>query len=375
MKLSCTAVRSAGFASRKFVLALLSAGFIHGPLPAAPSDSFRRAIPVLSLTVGMLFLAKTGWAQTRANAAPVVFAVPGSRGVRAHDPSTIVKCKNEYWIFYTGRGVPSYHSPDLITWEPGPPVFANAPDWTAQTVPSNRWMHYWAPDVIHLGDRYLLYYSVSSFGKNRSAIGLATSPTLDPGDPQFHWADQGIVVQSTNADNFNAIDPAVCRDADGQLWLAFGSFWGGIKLVQLDPDTGKRPATNSTLYSLAFNDSIEAAYLHRHDNFYYLFVNWGRCCQGTNSTYEIRVGRSKKITGPYLDPSGVDLMTEGGAPFLSTTGPFIGPGHAGIVTEGGRDWLSCHFYDGTRHGLPTLALLPLHWKTNGWPEVNLPLTK
>jgi arabinan endo-1,5-alpha-L-arabinosidase len=330
---------------------------------------------MLGLAAGMLFHTKTGWTQVQTNAAPGAIAIPGSRVVRAHDPSTIVKCSNEYWVFHTGRGVPSYHSRDWMTWEPGPLVFTNAPGWTAQAVPANRWMHYWAPDVIHLGGRYLLYYSVSSFGKNQSAIGLATNPTLDPGDPQFHWTDQGIVVQSTNTDNFNAIDPAVTRDADGRLWLAFGSFWSGIKLIQLDSDTGRRLAGNSTMYSLAFNGSIEAAFIHRHDGYYYLFVNWGRCCVGTNSTYEIRVGRSKKITGPYLDRDGVDLMNNGGTPFLSTTGPFIGPGHAGIVAAGGGDWLSCHFYDGTRRGMPTLALLPLRWHTNGWPEVDRSLAR
>ena len=301
-------------------------------------------------------------------AQPEIF---GSRGVRAHDPSTIVKCKDEYWVFYTGRGIPSCHSRDLAVWESGPPVFTNAPAWTAEAVPANRWMHYWAPDVIRLGDHYLLYYSVSSFGKNRSAIGLATNPTLDPADPQFHWTDRGIVVQSTPTDTFNTIDPAIKQDADGHLWLAFGSFWSGIKLIQLDPESGRRIATNSPLYSLAHNDEIEAAYIHYHAGFYYLFVNWGQCCRGTNSTYEIRMGRSQKITGPYLDQHGEDMLNGGGTPFLSTSGQFIGPGHAGIISKDGIDWLSCHFYDGTRHGQPTLAILPLRWNTNGWPEVNL----
>ncbi|MGH7988791.1 MAG: family 43 glycosylhydrolase, partial [Limisphaerales bacterium] len=118
----------------------------------------------------------------------------GSRGIYVHDPSTIVKCKDEFWIFYTGRGVPSYHSKDLIKWERGPAVFTNAPIWVAQTIPQNRWMYYWAPDIIHLGNRYLLYYAVSVFGRNTSAIGLATNPTLDPNDPKFHWTDQGIVI-------------------------------------------------------------------------------------------------------------------------------------------------------------------------------------
>ena len=333
-------------------------------------DSFRRAIAALWLTAGMVFQAQTGWAQAQAGANTNELAMLGSRDVRVHDPSAIVKCHDEYWVFYTGRGIPSYHSKDMIKWEHGPSVFTNAPAWTAQAVPRNHWIYYWAPDIIHPGDRYLLYYAVSSFGRNDSAIGLATNPTLDPDDPRFKWTDQGIVVQSRQKDDFNAIDPAASVDAQGHLWLAFGSFWSGIKLIQLDPRTGKRIATNSPMYSLAFNDSIEASYIYRHDNFYYLFVNWGLCCRGTNSTYEIRVGRSPNITGPYLDKDGAGLMTGGGSPFLSSRGPFIGPGQSGIYSENRNDWFSCHFYDGQRHGLSVLAILPLGWGTNGWPEIN-----
>ena len=329
----------------------------------------KSAIRVPLLMTG-IFLSLTVRAQTQSNAAPAAPMIPGNRDVRVHDPSAILKCNDEYWIFYTGRGIPSYHSRDMLKWEHGPSVFTNAPAWVAQTVPRNRWMYYWAPDVIHLGDRYLLYYAVSSFGRNDSAIGLATNPTLDPADPNYKWSDQGIVIQSNSRDNFNTIDPAACLDAQGRLWLAFGSFWSGIKLIQLDPQTGKRIATNSTIYSLAFNDAIEASYLHRHDDYYYLFVNWGLCCRGTNSTYEIRVGRSRQITGPYLDKDGVDLVTGGGTSFLNTSGPFIGPGQAGIYSENGTDWLSCHFYDGEQRGLSKLAILPLDWTTNGWPEID-----
>jgi arabinan endo-1,5-alpha-L-arabinosidase len=293
------------------------------------------------------------------------------RRVHAHDPSTIVKCGDEFWVFYTGRGVPCYHSKDLKTWEPGPRVFSKAPAWTAQAVPSHTSNYFWAPDIIHLGDRFLLYYAVSIFGKNVSAIGLATNPTLDPKDPEFHWTDFGPVIQSAETNDFNAIDPAVCRDADGKLWLAFGSFWSGIKLIGLDPQTGRRIAPDSPVYSLAHNDSIEAAYIYPHANFYYLFVNWGLCCRGTNSTYEIRVGRAQKITGPYLDESGTDMLTDGGSPFLKTSGAFIGPGHAGIISDNGADWFSCHFYDGTRGGRSTLAVLPLRWDANGWPEISV----
>ena len=316
---------------------------------------------------------------------------PSLRDGRIHDPSTIVKCRDEYWHFATGMGISSRHSKDLVNWTNGPRVFTDAPAWTTDAAPGNRG-YFWAPDVIFLTNRpaatarqrgeYLLYYSVSTFGKNTSAIGLATNPTLDPSDPNHAWTDRGIVIQSSRRDNFNAIDPAVTRDADGNLWLAFGSFWSGIKLVQLDPATGKRKriplspsdgergtsASDSPMYSLAHNDSIEAAFIHCHQNHYYLFVNWGICCRGTNSTYELRVGRGEKITGPYLDRDGKDLLIGGGTKFLGSEGAFIGPGHAGIVSVGGTNWFSCHFYDGTRRGLATLAFRPLRWKADGWPE-------
>lgn len=303
-------------------------------------------------------------------AAAARLAQLGSRGVRVHDPSTIVKCKDEYWVFFTGRGVRSYHSKDLVKWEPGPPVFTNALPWVAEAVPLNRsGLNFWAPDIIHLGDRYLLYFSVSSFGKNTSAIGLATNPTLDPNDPKYQWTDKGIVVRSSDREDFNTIDPAVTLDADGKLWLAFGSFWGGIKMIQLDPATGKRIAPDSPIYSLAHYASIEAPFIYHHEGYYYLFVNWGMCCRGANSTYNIRVGRSQKITGPYLDKDGKDLLVGGGSLLAETDGPFIGPGHAGILKEDDKYWLSMHFYDGTQRGASMLAIRPLHWSADGWPTL------
>jgi arabinan endo-1,5-alpha-L-arabinosidase len=274
-------------------------------------------------------------------------------------------------VFYTGRGVPSYHSKDLLHWEPGPRVFTSSPAWVSAAVPGNRNQYFWAPDVIHLKGRYLLYYSVSTFGKNTSAIGLASNSTLDPSEPDYQWHDEGMVIQSHATNDFNAIDPSVAQDGRGGLWLAFGSFWSGIKLVQLDPATGKRISAESPIYSLACHESIEAACIYHYDGHYYLFVNWGRCCRGVDSTYNIRIGRSEEITGPYLDTEGKDLLNGGSTLVLETSGPFIGPGHAGILSEGGTNWFSCHFYDGTRQGTPTLAVMPLFWTTNGWPEVNL----
>jgi arabinan endo-1,5-alpha-L-arabinosidase len=291
------------------------------------------------------------------------------RGITTRDPSDIVKCKDDYWVFYTGRGVPSYHSKDLVSWQRGPAVFKTAPEWIASVVPANRHLQYWAPDIMRLGGRYLLYYAVSSFGKMTSAIGLATNPTLDPQDPAYHWTDRGWVVRSREGDGFNAIDPCVFHDDDGSLWLTFGSYWSGIKLIQLDPQTGKRIAPDAKMYSLAYNDSIEASCLCKHQGEYYLFVNWGSCCQGPRSTYNIRIGRSKAISGPYLDKAGVPMLQRGGSLFLATTnGPLIGPGHAGMLNADGRSWFTSDFEgDLRRDGKATLAIMPLRWNPDGWP--------
>ncbi len=212
-----------------------------------------------------------------------------------------------------------------------------------------------------------MYYSVSTWGKNTSAIGLAANPTLNPDASNYAWTDKGIVFQSRREDVYNAIDPAIFKDADGRLWLAFGSFWTGIKLIQMDPLTGKRLTSDSQIYSLAWHSSIEAPALHRRGKYYYLFVNWGLCCRGVNSTYEIRVGRSEQITGPYLDKENKDMMSDGGSLLLGSVGDRVGPGHASIFSENGSDWLSYHFYDRTRNGRSAMGVNKLSWTPDNWP--------
>jgi arabinan endo-1,5-alpha-L-arabinosidase len=291
-----------------------------------------------------------------------------TRGTTVHDPSTIVKCDDEYWLFSTGRGIHSRRSRDLLKWEQGPRVFAAPPAWTTNVVPGFRG-HFWAPDVIRVGQRFLLYYSVSTWGKNTSAIGLATNPTLNPADPDYAWTDEGPVIQSVASDDFNAIDPGAVQAADGTLWLSFGSFWSGIMLIQLDGASGKRIEGDETIHALAHQDAIEAPCIWRHEDSYYLFVNWGLCCRGTNSTYNIRVGRSATITGPYLDHEGKDLMLAGGGLLIESEGARIGPGHASIYTESGTNWMGYHFYDGERAGAATLGIRTLDLDAERWPVV------
>ena len=296
----------------------------------------------------------------------------GSLGI--HDPSTVVPCNGRYYVFGTHGGIYSKSSADKQFWVAGPSVFTSAPAWTTNYSGTNSLTasldSFWAPDVIYFNGLYHLYYAISTFGSQKSAIGLATSPTLDPADPGYAWTDQGPVMTSTGGSLYNCIDPSVTFDASGNLWMSFGSYWNGIYLVKLDPATGLLNAS-PTLTHLAINtasgDPIEASYLYYHGGYYYLFVNWGQCCAGVNSTYNIRVGRSPAITGPYLDRNNASMLSGGGTLFLKTTGKYIGPGQTGILDENGTDSFSYHYYDANVNGAPTLDFEPLYWTPDGWP--------
>jgi hypothetical protein len=309
------------------------------------------------------------------SAAPLPsLAVPSLRGsIGIHDPSTIIKCKDRYYIFGTGQGIISKSSSDKIFWTRGPKVFAAAPSWTTNLVPGFTGT-FWAPDVLYLNGRYCLYYSVSTWGSQVSAIGLATNPTLDPADSAYRWTDQGPVIQSGVGSAYNTIDPSVMLDANGDVWMSFGSYWNGIYLVQLNSLTGGRIAPSSPTYRLAANSLIEASCLCQRGTYYYLFVNWGSCCSGVNSTYNVRVGRSTNVFGPYLDRNGVNLVNAGGTLFLEGTGKFTGPGHVGILSEGNQQWFSYHYYDAGAYapwyhayGVADFDLEPLSWTSDNWP--------
>jgi len=292
----------------------------------------------------------------------------GGKTPRFHDPSTPILQDGTWHVFSTGNGISTRSSADLKTWVEGPPVFKDLPAWHREVVSDHKG-YLWAPDIIRQGDRYLLYYSVSGWGKNTSAIGLASSPTLDSKDPDYQWKDEGIVIRSGKDDPYNAIDPQLFKDTDKSLWMVFGSFWTGIQLIELDAKTGLRHPEHQKVHQLAWHESIEAPALFKHGGFYYLFVNWGLCCRGTDSTYEIRIGRSKKITGPYLDADGNELVTGDGTLFMKTEGDRIGPGHASFLQEKDGTHLFFHYYDGKRRGIPTLGDMRLRWNDKGWPEI------
>ena len=313
---------------------------------------------------------------------------PAPDPARVHDPA-IIKEGDTYYLFSTGRGISMRRSPDLVNWEMLPPVFADLPEmlpsWAAAEVPGVRSI--WAPDVSFFNGLYHLYYSLSTFGSNRSAIGLATNRTLDPDSPEYSWEDRGKVVESfPGVSTHNAIDPNVIIDEEGQPWLNWGSFWGGVKMRKLDPATGLASAEDSTIHSLAARisteategnnrpRSVEAPFIVKRGEYYYLFLSFDRCCAGVRSTYNIRVGRSEAVTGPYLDEHGVRMTRGGGTLVLAGAGRVRGPGHNSILVEGDQYYLVHHYYDADDNGRSRLQIRPLIGKEDGWPVADEPLS-
>jgi len=300
--------------------------------------------------------------------------------VEVHDPVMAME-GDTYYVFSTGPGITIYASPDREHWRWIGRVFDGEPVWARDTIPGFTG-HLWAPDVFEKDGRYYLYYSVSAFGKNTSAIGVAVNETLDPESPDYRWVDQGMVLQSVpNRDQWNAIDPAVTEDENGVDWLSFGSFWNGIKLVRLDPSL-VRLAEPQEWYSLARRErdpstpdtsagagAIEAPFIFRKNGYYYLFVSFDKCCRGMDSTYKIMVGRSKDVTGPYVDKDGKSMLEGGGSLVLQGDKDWVALGHNGAYTFGGQDWLVFHAYETADNAKQKLRILPISWR-DGWPVVD-----
>jgi arabinan endo-1,5-alpha-L-arabinosidase len=301
--------------------------------------------------------------------AAVTFALPAPAldgQILIHDPSTVIEEAGRYYTYGTGNGIPVLESEDGWTWrrsgslmsavpggKPGPEVLARGGNNT------------WAPDLIHIGGQYFLYYSAPGT-QPKSAIGLLVGRTLDPRSPDYRWEDRGPVVWSDGIEDSNAIDPGLLLDADGRLWMVYGSYFGYIRLVELDPKTGQRRHPDRKAVNVAINS--EAAVLIQRDGWYYLLVTHGSCCQGANSTYNIRMGRSRKVTGPYLDNMGVDMIEGGGKLFAGSRGRHVGPGHFGRLDLGqGVEKFSLHYEaDLDRGNVSVLDIRPLLWR-DGWP--------
>lgn len=297
-----------------------------------------------------------------------------------HDPSAI-RAGDTYYLFTTsppkkgGGAIDIRVSKDLVNWKSAGTVFPDIPDWAKKKVSGAQGI--WAPDISYVNGRYRLYYAVSTFGSNRSVIGLVTNATLDPFSPDYAWHDEGEVIESGRSDDYNAIDPNFVIDLQDEQWLAFGSFWSGIKLVRLDPATGKPVPGDTTIRALAersrleYSGAIEAPYIIQHGGYYYLFASFDFCCRGADSTYYTVVGRSKEITGPYVDRNGKSMLNGGGFLVLHAqldpTHRWRGPGGESILRDGDTDYIVYHAYDAKNHGIPTLRIQRLGWSDDGWP--------
>lgn len=275
------------------------------------------------------------------------FALDGQ--LLIHDPSTVIQCDGKYYTF--GTGGTTLVSDDGWTWRRG-------------VTPSRRGM---APDAIQIGDRYYLYIAKNIGAQPRADINMIWSKTLDPGSPVYKWEEGDVVASSEGVEDCNAIDPGLFLDPnDGRLWMVYGSYFGYIRLVELDPKTGKRLTSNDQPLNIAIN--CEASDLIYHDGWYYLLATHGSCCRGADSGYNIRVGRAKSVFGPFVDNMGVYMLQGGGRLFLGSSGRVIGPGHFGLLDLGdGVQKFSCHYEaDLDRGGASVLDIRPLLWK-DGWP--------
>lgn len=268
-----------------------------------------------------------------------------------HDPSTIAECDGKYYTFGTGGG--GLISDDGWSWHGG----AERPGGGA------------APDVMKIGDRYLIIYGATGGGLgggHNGRILTMWNKTLDPKSPNFKFTKAIEVAASDGMEDNDAIDPSLLLDpTTGRLWASYGTYFGTIRLIELDPNTGERVKGNVE-QDIAID--CEATDLLYRDGWYYLLGTHGTCCDGVNSTYNIVVGRSKSVTGPYIDNVGRDMYHGGGKMVIAAGDRVCGPGHFGrTIIDEGIEIMSCHYEaDFDRSGRSVLGIRPLLWK-NGWP--------
>jgi arabinan endo-1,5-alpha-L-arabinosidase len=296
---------------------------------------------------------------------PSLVALDGQPGL--HDPSTVIVQDGRYYVYATGAGLPFSVSDDGWTWRRGGTVMEKVPGGRpGPDVIARGGNNTWAPDIIRSGDKYFLYYSAPGT-QPKAAIGLLVGTTLDPGSPDYKWEDGGPIVWSDGVEDSNAIDPGVLRDpTNGSLWLTYGSYFGYIRLVELDPKSGKRLYPDRKPVNIAINS--EASIMIFRDGWYYLLVTHDSCCAGANSSYNIRMGRARKVTGPFVDNMGIDMLQGGGKLFAASSGRHVGPGHFGLLDLGdGVQKFSLHYEaDLDRGGVSVLDIRPLLWR-DGWP--------
>ncbi|MCB9497504.1 MAG: family 43 glycosylhydrolase [Fibrobacteria bacterium] len=289
----------------------------------------------------------------------------------AHDPTVVRDDRGVFTLLSTNNLLSVWQSSDMATWSPQGKLLKSVPSWMLSAYPGIE--DIWAPHVSRMGGRYWVYYCGSVFGKNTSLIGALSTPTLDVGSPAYQWTDAGEVWRSRSGDDYNAIDPEILVEPSGKAWMSMGSFWQGLRMISIDPATGKQ-SSDKTLYKIASRGggAIEGPSTIQHGPWTYLFAPFDKCCSGVNSTYRTMYGRSSKANGPFLDESGKDMAAGGGTQILSSYGRYVGPGGGSPFHDGRRDWFAHHYYDRNRNGAAHLQIREIVYGDDGWLDLGQP---
>jgi arabinan endo-1,5-alpha-L-arabinosidase len=289
--------------------------------------------------------------------------------LNVHDP-VMIKQGSTYYVFATGKGIAVKTSADRINWKNAGRVFDSIalPAWRKNDIPEQDGS-LWAPDIHYSNGKYHLYYSVSAWMNFNSSIGYATNSTLDKNDPAYKWVDEGQVISYKNGgDGVNVIDPNIFIDKDRKKYLIYGSYKAGLRLVELDAATGKLkndpPKITTVTTSLG-----EGEFIIKDREYYYLFVSRGRCCAGINSTYQMVMGRSKNVLGPYLNKEGESFVDNKYSLFLAGDSTEPGRGHNGFFTEHDTTFIVYHAYTRSQNGASLLNIKQLYTDEKGWPTI------
>ncbi|KAI5861993.1 glycoside hydrolase family 43 protein [Durotheca rogersii] len=292
--------------------------------------------------------------------------------VNAHDPSVIRRSDGTYFRFSTGGKIAVHTAPDIM----GPWTYKGAVLPSGSSIDLDGNQDLWAPEVALVGSAYYLYYSVSTFGVQNSAIGVATSSTMDVGS----WKDLGSTgIRSSPGKPYNAIDPSLII-ADGTYLLTFGSFWKDIHQVPLK-NPPKTVASGASAYQLAYDPATtaeEGACVFKRGSYYYLFYSKGQCCgydanrPPAGGEYKILVCRSTSATGGFVDARGNACSSGGGTVVLESHGYVYGPGGQGVYDDPNYGPILYYHYVDTRVGYAD-GQKRFRWNTisfsSGWPVV------
>ena len=296
---------------------------------------------------------------------------------QGHDP-TMYRDENGYILMSTNNNLAMWTSEDMVKWNAKGQIFSDSPQWLKDAV-GGKTDGIWAPDLFHFNNQYGVFYCGSVFGKRTSAIGVVTNANLDFSSPAGGWTDQGEVTRTTNSNNYNAIDADVVVTPDGEYWMTYGS-WnaGGIRLIKLNPKTGKQASDDKTNYQIATRggSGIEGPSLIEHGGQYFLFTAWDVCCkQGDEieqTTYKTAMGRADKVNGTYVDRNGKNLNDGGGTILMQRYSRYVGPGGGEAFKDLNRIRFVHHYYDLTGDKFNHIHIRDVVFSDDNWPEMGQP---